>query len=430
MKSIIALSLLAVQAVAARYCMYVDQYHVTTLPDKALTAGIDHVIMAFAASDLFTTNPPGNYTPFESVESMRSRFDDGVKISLAIGGWGDTKGFGLASSNDTTRKLFAGNVAKTLDRLGFDGVDIDWEYPGGNGQDYKQIPNSAKVPEIKAYPKLLEEIRKAIGSKSLSIAVPGLKRDMIAYTPEESPKIWESVDFVNIMTYDLMNRRDNATKHHTPVEGSLETVDTYLQLGLEPCKINLGFAFYAKYFTTVPGVNCTATPIGCPVVPLEAADGTDTGKSGALTFEGANFVVPPTDLPVSNDGSCGASVGKQCAEGYCCSSSGFCGNSTDYCGTGCTAGYGRCDGVPVTVSWQNAVRNAKLDDKAGGEYYWDSAASLFWTWDTPDLINRKFQEIVIARGLGGVMAWSLGEDSYDWSHLKALQTGVAQVFNH
>lgn len=106
-------------------------YHVTTLPNKTLTAGIDHVIMAFAASNLFTTNPPGNYTPFEDVETMRSRFDEGVKISMAIGGWGDTQGFGLASTNDTTRKLFASNVAKTIDRLGFDGVGMLLVYQSG-----------------------------------------------------------------------------------------------------------------------------------------------------------------------------------------------------------------------------------------------------------------------------------------------------------
>jgi chitinase len=44
--------------------------------------------------------------------------------------------------------------------------------------------------------------------------------------------------------------------------------------------------------------------------------------------------------------------------------------------------------------------------------------------DTPALISRKFTEIVEARGLGGVMAWSAGEDSYDWSHLLALQKGA------
>ena len=76
-------------------------------------------------------------------------------------------------------------------------------YPGGNGADYKQIPNSEKVPEITEFPLLLKEIKAAIGEKELSVAVPGLARDMIAYTAEQAPKIWEAVDFVNIMTYDL-----------------------------------------------------------------------------------------------------------------------------------------------------------------------------------------------------------------------------------
>lgn len=76
-------------------------------------------------------------------------------------------------------------------------------YVGGNGADYKQIPNSEKVGEITAFPLFLKEIKAAIGEKELSIAVPGLERDMLAFTPEQSPKIWETVDFVNIMTYDL-----------------------------------------------------------------------------------------------------------------------------------------------------------------------------------------------------------------------------------
>lgn len=77
-------------------------------------------------------------------------------------------------------------------------IDIDWEYPGGNGQDYKQVPNSKKTYEIKAFPKLLKEIKKFIGDKELSIAVPALERDMIAYIPTEAPLINKYVDFVNV----------------------------------------------------------------------------------------------------------------------------------------------------------------------------------------------------------------------------------------
>jgi chitinase len=59
-------------------------------------------------------------------------------------------------------------------------VDIDWEYPGGNGGDYKQVPNSQKVYQIASYPKMLAAIRAAIGRKKLlSIAVPGKKGELL-----------------------------------------------------------------------------------------------------------------------------------------------------------------------------------------------------------------------------------------------------------
>lgn len=77
-------------------------------------------------------------------------------------------------------------------------TDIDWEYPGGNGEDYKQNPNEGKVDEITNYALLLQEIRTAIGNKELSIAVPGKEIDMIAYTAEQVPKINDIVDVVNV----------------------------------------------------------------------------------------------------------------------------------------------------------------------------------------------------------------------------------------
>ena len=40
------------------------------------------------------------------------------------------------------------------------------------------------------------------------------------------------------MSYDLMNRRDNATKHHTSVAGSEDTIKNYLAIGAPAEKIN------------------------------------------------------------------------------------------------------------------------------------------------------------------------------------------------
>ncbi|KAI8961977.1 glycoside hydrolase family 18 protein [Daldinia sp. FL1419] len=371
-------------AAAPRFAMYYDQWH-TASPSKDQMAGVTHVVTSFAGSTLFTNDPAGSYAPFVDVATLRSQFPDGAKMCVAIGGWGDTSGFSAGQKDETTRKTYAKGVAAMLESHGYDCVDVDWEYPGGNGEDYKENPNSGKVDEITNYALLLQEIKTAIGDKELSIAVPGLERDMIAFTSEQVPKINAAVDVVNVMAYDLMNRRDTQTTHHTSVKASLATIDKYIELGMDASKLNLGFAFYAKYFVTQG--ECTE-PIGCPTVELEDANGGDTGKSGAVTF---------------------------------------------------------LEGPPVLSS-------GKADTEEGGQWYWDPAESKFWTWDTPDFIAQKFEQIVKARGLGGVskfslsisifsltiplakgiaadyylriVAWSLGEDSADWTYVKAIQAGL------
>lgn len=167
------------------------------------------------------------------------------------------------------------------------------------------------------------------------------------------------------MTYDLMNRRMNETTHHTSVNGSLDSINTYMQRGLSPEKINLGFAFYAKWFSTQAGYKCT-TPTGCPTALLENANGSDPLVSGAVTFEASTY------------------AGKL----------------------------------------EHAVANGIADEEQGGQWWWDADEEVYWTWDTADLIARKFSEIVVPKKLGGVFAWSLAQDSYDWSRFKALQAGV------
>lgn len=185
-----------------------------------MTAGVNYVITAFAPSTIF--NWGSAYQPFMPLDQVRALFDRGTKVCMAIGGWGDTSGFSAGAIDEESRKRYAKNVAEAVDRLGYDCVgrclvnthstsgvtrswdsdfnsaDVDWEYPGGNGQDYKQIPNEQKVPEIETYPLLLAEIKAAIGKRELSIAVPGREGDMIAFTTEQVPKIDKAVDFVNV----------------------------------------------------------------------------------------------------------------------------------------------------------------------------------------------------------------------------------------
>ncbi|KAF1925832.1 carbohydrate-binding module family 18 protein [Didymella exigua CBS 183.55] len=400
---------------SARFVMYADEWHPTRPTNAQDRAGIDHVVLAFA-----NANNTAGYSPKVPISTIRSEFPN-AKVMIAVGGWGDDTGFQTVSSSDSSIQRFANDVNTMLTNTGADGVDIDWEYPGGNGADYKQVSNSAKSYQMEAYPKLLAATRTAIGPhKLLSIAVPGKKGDMIAYTSEIGSQIWPLVDYINVMSYDLMNRRDNVTQHHTSVAGSEETIKNYLDIGAPAPKINLGFAYYAKYFTTAG--DCSASPLDCPIKPAEnPITGKDLLTSGAWTFERQHMApVDAGSLTVSTDGTCGPEKGTKCASG-CCSQYGNCGTSLEHCSGACQHAFGTgCTDADVAGSWQNAAKNGVTDEQAGGQYYYDPVNSLFWTWDTPDLITRKFNDIVRKYNLGGVMAWSLGEDSNDWTHVKRM----------
>ena len=245
--------------------------------------------------------------------------------------------------------------------------EADLHYDSGNGEDYKKVTNAEKAWEIDAYPKLLSEIRAALGpSKLISAAVPGLTRDMMAFTKDTIPSIGASLDFVNIMTYDLMNRRDNVTKHHTGIQLSLESISAYLENGVPAEKANLGFAFYVKCFKTDPDGGCSENPVGCRT-------------------------------PLMEDPETGADLGQ-------------------------TAGFSWHDNVPsgLSKSFEKALAGGRYDSEGGGHYYWDSEENMWWTWDTPEVIAKKFPTIMEAKKLGGVFAWGLGEDGNEWTHLKAL----------
>ncbi|KAL2814105.1 glycoside hydrolase superfamily [Aspergillus granulosus] len=358
-----------VQVANAKRClMYLTGQH-NIVPDASLVADITHVALAFMRSDTFNHENVTEWNLFTTVDEVRAKFAPGTTITVAIGGWGDTDGFSFAARSEESRRLFARNVRDMLEDTGADGVDVDWEYPGGNGEDYKHTPNTSKIWEIAAYPQLLSEIRAAIGpDKLISAAVPGLPRDMLAFTAETIPDITASLDFFNIMTYDLMNRRDNVTKHHTGIQGSLEAIDAYLDNGVPPEKANLGFAFYVKWFRTDPAgtTDCATRPLGCKTVLMEDPNtGADLGQAGAFSWHD----------PVPDD---------------------------------------------LKPSFERALINGEYDTEGGGYYFWDGIENLFWSFDTDDAITRKVPLVVGNRGVGGVFAWGLGEDAPAFEHLRAL----------
>ena len=54
----------------------------------------------------------------------------GAEVYPSIGGWTLSDNFPTLSANPTSRDAFAKNCIEILTYYDFDGIDIDWEYPG------------------------------------------------------------------------------------------------------------------------------------------------------------------------------------------------------------------------------------------------------------------------------------------------------------
>ncbi|KAL6924287.1 hypothetical protein ACHAP8_002215 [Fusarium lateritium] len=354
-----------------RCIMYLTGQH-DVLPTKQKFEDASHLVIAFIRSDFFNVDKqPDVYPMFTSVSDVRARVPQHVKVMIAIGGWGDTQGFEEAAGTEFSRKRWARQVAAMVAATEADGIDVDWEYPGGNRDDYKEIPNSERKWEIEAFVSLLQELRAALGpEKILSAAVPGKEPDLIAFTSETVPRIMKEVDFLNIMSYEMMNRRDNATMHHSGVENSQEAVQRYIDRGASPSRVNLGLGYYVKWYITE---RCEpAKPVGCPT-------------------------------PILEDPETGADLGK-------------------------TGGFSWHDEVPkdLAQSFSRARSDGKYDVD-GSYYYWDEQELRWWSFDTKMSIQTKFERIVPQLKLGGVFAWGIGEDAPGFEHFLATAEEVRKI---
>jgi GH18 family chitinase len=118
---------------------------------------------------------------------------------IGLGGWkfsdpGPTHNtWSLMTSTQQNRKAFIDSLKLFVENWGFEGVDIDWEWPGtvergGNSGD--------KQNEVS----LLTEMRQALPNKGLSVVLPA----QTEYLHNMDQKGLEAqVDFFNVLTYDL-----------------------------------------------------------------------------------------------------------------------------------------------------------------------------------------------------------------------------------
>lgn len=172
-----------------------------------------------------------------NLEELREIGGEGLRIGVAIGGWGTSEEFSAATESESARNHLIESSLDMVGRLNLNYLEIDWEYPANAHQT-----NNLKL--------LLEGLRRRLpASVQLSICVPCFQGDF------KIKDLHQLVDFVVLMGYDMAGSWSAQSGHHSALLPNIQNHVEYLAQieGIPVGKIVLGCPLYARTFA-----NCLA----------------------------------------------------------------------------------------------------------------------------------------------------------------------------
>ncbi|MCH2171894.1 glycosyl hydrolase family 18 protein [Myxococcota bacterium] len=262
--------------------IYARNYQIEDVPAAELT----HLIYAFADLDaggnitlfdpyaavekLFPANQsvsgvadsvgaPGEIRGnFRQIELLKEKHPH-LRALIAVGGWTLSRHFSSVLSTAQGREDASDSLIDFLVRYDmFDGVDFDWEYPGGGG-----LPeNESSAQDGTYYALFLERVRQKLDTLSentgreyqISVASPAGRDKILRFN---LPGLEPSVDFFNVMAYDFHGAWESITGHLAALESDpagldiSTTIDLYLDTGVPREKLVLGSPLYTRAWVGV-----------------------------------------------------------------------------------------------------------------------------------------------------------------------------------
>ncbi|UJR38435.1 hypothetical protein I4U23_031103 [Adineta vaga] len=198
-----------------------------------------------------------------------------IRTLISVGGWTWSGKFSDVALTAGSRSKFARSCVEFVQKYGFDGVDLDWEYPVSGGLQ----GNIVRPVDKENYVLLLKEIRQQLdtagtldGKTYLLTVATGAGTERIA--DMDLPGMTNYLDWINVMTYDFHGGWEAKTGHNAPLyKNDAETatdispsfiksrynchasIQAYISAGVPRSKLIMGLGLYGRGWQ---GVTSTA----------------------------------------------------------------------------------------------------------------------------------------------------------------------------
>ncbi|KAF2820809.1 glycoside hydrolase [Ophiobolus disseminans] len=216
-----------------------------------------HINFAFAIIDPKTfkiaPSSPDDANLYKRLMLLKQR-DPNLKVYIAVGGWafndpGPTAStFSDLAASVPRQKIFMESLLSFMSTYGFDGIDLDWEYPVADDRSGREV-------DFDNFPKFMARLKQTLSgaSKGLTITLPASYWYLQHF---DLASLVKSVDWFNIMSYDLHGTWDQGNKwtgaflnSHTNLTEIDLALDLLWRNNVDPSKVVMGLAFYGRTFS-------------------------------------------------------------------------------------------------------------------------------------------------------------------------------------